>query len=56
MFMPNIGIDRALLLVALVAATAPVDAAPPQDLAIVREVIERFAVEQTRDLPGDPDR
>jgi flagella basal body P-ring formation protein FlgA len=53
MFMPNIGIDRALLLVALVAATAPVDAAPPQDLAIVREVIERFAVEQTRDLPGD---
>lgn len=46
-------IARLLPLVALAAATMPVDAAPRQDLELVRQGIERFVLEQTRDLPGD---
>lgn len=53
MFMPRSTIRRALLPVALIAAPAAAHAAPTQDLEIVRRGIERFAVEQTRNLPGD---
>lgn len=43
---------RALALATLVVIATPLGAARRQDLDVVRQALERFAIEQTRDLPG----